>query len=461
MAEERMPGIFIKSLVVCGLAGIAYYFLHKSSNHACQGLVDRDLARCILQEISEDIGKKKALVQANIDSAGKAIDERLATALADLKDLILSKDMQGALDTISGLIDQLSRFDMDAKSYASPIFLLFALLKRVQNEETEGQDVVQSEVEIQMTPTQLWWAKRLGGYAVNVYPASWAMSNESAAKTLGVPSDAVLFTWFQDSEGTHCPKFALIKDIEDEAIVLVIRGTFSFKDVIADAICEESPFLDGFAHRGFLEGGMKIISLVKETLQLSLEENPGYKFTITGHSMGAGTAELLYLEFMLGDAKYLLPAGTKVECLALAPPPIYRSSTELSDEIKKNLKIIIFNNDIVPRLSLANIAKMLRVLRKMDDLNVPLYSLVSIITDNMSEEDQMMFTKLKSLINQEDQTTFAPLDHPADIIHIRRTEEKLRLYKAEPLIFSKAILLLENMILDHIHNEYARALESL
>ena len=37
---------------------------------------------------------------------------------------------------------------------------------------------------------------------------------------------------------------------------------------------------DGFAHRGFLEGGMKIISLVKETLQLSLEENPGYKVCI-------------------------------------------------------------------------------------------------------------------------------------------------------------------------------------
>ena len=37
---------------------------------------------------------------------------------------------------------------MDAKAYASPIFLLFALLKRVQNEETEGQDVVQSGKDI-------------------------------------------------------------------------------------------------------------------------------------------------------------------------------------------------------------------------------------------------------------------------------------------------------------------------
>ena len=38
------------------------------------------------------------------------------------------------------------------------------------------------------------------------------------------------------------------------AVVLTIRGTFSLADAIADIVCDEDPFLDGFAHRGILNG---------------------------------------------------------------------------------------------------------------------------------------------------------------------------------------------------------------
>jgi hypothetical protein len=35
---------------------------------------------------------------------------------------------------------------------------------------------------------------------------------------------------------------------------LTIRGTFSMADAISDIVCDEDPFLDGFAHRGILNG---------------------------------------------------------------------------------------------------------------------------------------------------------------------------------------------------------------
>ena len=46
----------------------------------------------------------------------------------------------------------------------------------------------------------------------------------------------------------------IILDHDTASIVLVIRGTFSIKDVVMDVVCEDSEFLDGFAHSGFLNG---------------------------------------------------------------------------------------------------------------------------------------------------------------------------------------------------------------
>ena len=175
---------------------------------------------------------------------------------------------------------------------------------------------------------------------------------ESTAKTMGIPSEAILYTWFHDDEGTHCPKFILFKDANQKSIVLTIRGTFSIKDAVTDAICEETPFAGGFAHKGILEGGQRIISLIKETLLKALADNPGYKVTLTGHSLGAGTAKLIHLDLHLGDNKAWLPKGTKVDCLALAPPPVFRSKTGLPKEIKDAIRIFVHNNDIGTRKTL-------------------------------------------------------------------------------------------------------------
>ncbi len=63
---------------------------------------------------------------------------------------------------------------------------------------------------------------------------------------------------------------------------------------------------------------------------------------ITGHSLGAGTANLVALELMLGPGgKQYLPKGTRVQCVALAPPPIYRSDRELPKRVRDSIDIYI------------------------------------------------------------------------------------------------------------------------
>ena len=46
-------------------------------------------------------------------------------------------------------------------------------------------------------------------------------------------------------------------DHASKNIVFAIRGTFAINDLVIDALCDELPFLDGFAHRGMVNVSKK------------------------------------------------------------------------------------------------------------------------------------------------------------------------------------------------------------
>ena len=60
----------------------------------------------------------------------------------------------------------------------------------------------------------------------------------------------------------------------------------------------------------------------------------GLKLVLTGHSLGAGTAVLMALKILTRRHKTPVPEWTRVRCVALAPPPVYRSeeARQLSKE---------------------------------------------------------------------------------------------------------------------------------
>ena len=62
----------------------------------------------------------------------------------------------------------------------------------------------------------------------------------------------------------------IIVDHETASVVLVIRGTFSPKDVIMDGVCEEAEFLDGYAHAGFLSGAKQVMQKCGEIFALQI-----------------------------------------------------------------------------------------------------------------------------------------------------------------------------------------------
>merc|ERR1712155_279840 len=94
------------------------------------------------------------------------------------------------------------------------------------------------------------------------------------------------------------------------------------------------------AHKGIVSGAEIILDKVLPTLTEAARQQPDYRclqmyifpsrfknllfarVVVTGHSLGAGAAELITMR-LLGDSS-LLPPSTRVECVALAPPPVFR-----------------------------------------------------------------------------------------------------------------------------------------
>ena len=96
-------------------------------------------------------------------------------------------------------------------------------------------------------------------FATNIYFASLQLTAALVASSMGVDQEDVLFSWLADEDEVdknyerkvdkgiyltetnisiyfqeHCPKFLVLVDHETASVVLVIRGTFSFKaDMLA------------------------------------------------------------------------------------------------------------------------------------------------------------------------------------------------------------------------------------
>jgi len=55
-----------------------------------------------------------------------------------------------------------------------------------------------------------------------------------------------------------------------------VQWNFQWQDLVADVVCEEKPFLDGFAHEGFLDGANNILAKIKNQLKATLHNHLGY-----------------------------------------------------------------------------------------------------------------------------------------------------------------------------------------
>jgi len=203
----------------------------------------------------------------------------------------------------------------------------------------------------------------------------------------------------------HLPYF-VARDDNRKEFILSVRGTKSLGDALADLkadadqltdspalysrLCQKIDDWDGYncadedipevrlaCHAGMLAISEFTIhqleehdcyrdyspgkdTKVKNLFEL-LRENPEYRLVCTGHSLGAGVASTVAL--ILASTRPELEG--RVKCWAFCPPQVH--SRRLSHWAQQTglTNSIIMDRDLVPRLGMVSVAKMLKSLRAL------------------------------------------------------------------------------------------------
>ena len=424
---------------------------------------------------------KSAIEAANIDMPDFLEDsmENVHALCSTILDAVMTKEKREAIESIISCFKKLKNFDSKIPKIKQGFLpLILALVKKGHEKLREDENEIdEQENSVSLTSEDINNLKRFGNYAVQMYPLTlvdltqaWNWTQEAVATKLSVSVDDILMYYITDDvEVGMCPKFVLFLDHEAKSTVLAIRGTWSPQDAVRDIEADEAEFLDGHAHKGILESANKVLSKVlndsnsRNVLDIiteSIEKYPSYSLTITGHSLGAGTAELITM--LLLD-RNLIPDTTKVQCIALAPPPIFRSQNPLPPKISSAIKIYVNRHDCVPRLSLASVARIMAEVSAVDQLGIKLKQQLKILKGDDDENMQKIIEVLKYV----DQDSLPYLEHPSETLHHIRFDEgnesdkKHKIFLSHSTKFSKSILLLDSMVADHMDYTYGKVLQNL
>ncbi|RAL11043.1 lipase [Aspergillus homomorphus CBS 101889] len=215
----------------------------------------------------------------------------------------------------------------------------------------------------------------------------------------GLPASTILLSSFVDSAGgtnaageteSGIPLVHyLFLDHDSKAVVLTLRGTWGFEDILTDMTCEfddlEWQGRNWKVHKGMHASAKRLLmgggGRVMLTIRAALEEFPEYGLVLCGHSLGGGVAALLatmisepssdaygasftttsYQSTSLsptatnsndqpGNNAFFVPPGRPIHVYAYGPPatmsPFLRRAT------RGLITTIVNGQDVVPCLSL-------------------------------------------------------------------------------------------------------------
>lgn len=220
--------------------------------------------------------------------------------------------------------------------------------------------------------------------------------NLAAAKAQLNGNDEDFIIFDNRNKIQEVPYFVAV-DHEKKCLVISIRGTMSISDMFTDLRAESCPLNTGFpddisldanlkGHKGMVHAARYVYLRLhglpaseaeknKERkdrvniLNLALAEFPDYSLVVTGHSLGAGTAAIL--SFILRE-KY---KDRDVKCYAFSPPGGLLSPGAAEESLKFTVTLVT-GDDVIPRLSLINIAKLSDEIRKVaEQCRLPKYKL--------------------------------------------------------------------------------------
>merc|ERR1711892_258363 len=162
--------IFIISAVLTALLGTLGFVFLRKNRQICDeydGVDDRIAGR--LQDLAKTATDLKVGLQENIEETLSKVQTNVNTTVEkwtqDVKDLLFTKDMQEALDTVQCLLGELTRYGWDMK-WESFVIILLALVRKVQevSDVEHWKDHV-AQVQTSIDEKQVIRAQKFGHYA--------------------------------------------------------------------------------------------------------------------------------------------------------------------------------------------------------------------------------------------------------------------------------------------------------
>lgn len=246
----------------------------------------------------------------------------------------------------------------------------------------------------------------------------------------GIDEDQIIYCSFRND--LYCIPFYVAMDHDNEAVVIALRGTLSFHDVITDMIAVEENIDvagngdgDMRAHKGILRTAYWVQAVLKDKviLEKAFGQRPNYKLIILGHSLGAGCASLLS---MLLREEY-----PNLHCYSYSPPCCLNEAA--AQYSKQFVTSVTLGKDLIARFCMGTSHKLKHdIISLLQHCTKPKYRILlegavetltkcvgrtKVFTTGVSStsEEQSL------LLEEQDNVTTRPLFLPGRIIHIRNT----------------------------------------
>jgi len=164
------------------------------------------------------------------------------------------------------------------------------------------------------------------------------------------------------------PGFALVVDHAARAVVVVVRGTSNFRDLLTDLVCRPLTLQEGdlvvgvrsatTVHEGMWRAASSLRTELERPVQEALMFAPGYRLIFTGHSLGGGVATLLCLMWLNRFPHPPLRAA----CFAFGPAACLDDASARA--AAPFVTSLVVGEDLVPRLSLGSATQLIAAISR-------------------------------------------------------------------------------------------------
>ncbi|KAL5981379.1 hypothetical protein ACLOJK_015434 [Asimina triloba] len=146
------------------------------------------------------------------------------------------------------------------------------------------------------------------------------------------------------------PGYYIGTDIRNRSVILGIRGTHTVYDIITDMVSssDQEITFEGFStHFGTAEAARWFLRHELGTIKKCLEQHPGFRLRLVGHSLGGAAAALLAIMLRRRSEKELGFSPDIVSAVGFGTPPCVPK--ELAETCASYVCTVVLQDDIIPR----------------------------------------------------------------------------------------------------------------